>query len=318
VTLRVAVLGAGAVGGYYGARLADGGADVALVARGRHLDALRANGLTVVEPERTSTYRLNATDDPSEIGPVDIVLFCVKSYDTAAAAAQLGPLLHDTTGVLSLQNGIDNEEIIAAAIGAEHVIGGAAYILGSIVEPGVIDAAGPRRIVIGELSRGAVTERIRAILDVGERAGLGVEALHDVRLAKWEKYTLLVAFSAMTATTRLPIGDIRDAPAARAMLGAIMTEVWSVGRATGVPLGDDLVERQMGLLLSQADGSTTSLYHDLVSGHRLEVEALQGAAMRLGREHGVPTPNLDAAYAILQPWAIRHERPIDDRAPIST
>ena len=318
MTLRVAVLGAGAVGAYYGSRLAAGGADVSLVARGAHLESCRANGLTVVEPERTSTFRLVSTDDPADIGPVDIVLFCVKSYDTEAAAGLLGPLLHETTGVLSLQNGIDNEDKIAAAIGPEHVLGGAAYILGAIREPGVIDAAGPRRIVIGELDGTGTTDRVRAIVDVASKAGLQVDAVDDVRVAKWEKYTLLVAFSAMTATVRLPIGDIRDSPAATAMLGAIMTEVWSVGRAAGVPLADDLVERQMRLLLSQAEGSTTSLYHDLVSGHRMEVEALQGAAMRLGRTHGVPTPSIDAAYAILQPWALRNERPADDRAAIPT
>jgi 2-dehydropantoate 2-reductase len=317
VTLRVAVLGAGAVGAYYGSRLAAGGADVSLIARGPHLEALRANGLTVVEPERTSMFHLPATDDPVEIGPVDVVLFCVKSYDTDAAAAGVISLLHGTTGVLSLQNGIDNEDKIAAAVGPEHVLGGAAYILGSVREPGVVDAAGPRSIVIGELGGRGLSERVRLIVDVAERAGLTVDAVDDVRVAKWEKYTLLVAFSAMTATIRLPIGDIRDSPAATAMLGAIMTEVWSVGRATGVPLADDLVERQMRLLLSQAEGSTTSLYHDLVTGHRMEVEA-QGAAMRLGRTHGVPTPAIDAAYAILQPWALRNERRVDDRTPIPT
>jgi 2-dehydropantoate 2-reductase len=318
VTLRVAVLGAGAVGSYYGARLAEGGAEVTLIARGRHLDALRASGLTVVEPERTTSHRLRATDEPAEIGPVDLVLFCVKSYDTDDAAAGLAPLLHGSTGVLSLQNGIDNEDRIAAAIGPELVIGGAAYIRGVVREPGIVDAAGPRRIVIGELRVGPPTDRIQAILDVAARARLAAEAVEDVRIAKWEKYTLLVAFSAMTGTVRLPISDIRDAPAAKAMLGALMTEVWSVGRATGVPLGDDLVERQMRLLLSQEDGATTSLYHDLVTGHRMELEALQGAAIRLGRAHGVATPFLDAAYAILQPWALRNERPIDDRTAIPT
>ncbi|HET9345063.1 MAG TPA: 2-dehydropantoate 2-reductase [Candidatus Limnocylindrales bacterium] len=318
MTLRVAVLGAGAVGAYYGSRLAAGGAEVSLIARGQHLEALRTNGLTVVEPERTSTFRLQATDEPDEIGPVDIVLFCVKSYDTEAAAGCLAPLLHETTGVLSLQNGIDNEDRIAAAVGQQHVLGGAAYILGAVREPGVVDAAGPRRIVIGELAGGPPSDRVRAILEVAGRAGLAADAVDDVRVAKWEKYTLLVAFSAMTATVRLPIGDIRDSPAATAMLGAIMTEVWSVGRASGVALADDLVERQMRLLLSQAEGSTTSLYHDLVTGHRMEVEALQGAAIRLGRAHGVPTPNVDAAYAILQPWALRNERPVDDRTAIPT
>lgn len=306
--LRVAVLGAGAIGAYYGKRLADGGADVTLIARGRMLEALRTNGLTIVEPEGTSTTRLPATDDPAEVGPVDVVLFCVKSYDTDDAAAGLRPLLAPGTAVVSLQNGIDNEERIAAAIGAEHVVGGAAYILASVREPGVVDASGPRGIVIGELAGGPPTARIQAIVEVGAVAGLRVTASPDVRVALWEKYTLLVAFSAMTAGVRLPIGAIRLAPAARAMLRAIMTETWTVGRAEGVALADDLVDRQMSLLLGQADDASTSLYHDLVTGHRMETEALQGAAIRLGRQHGIATPFLDAAYAILEPWTLRNGR----------
>ena len=315
--MRVAVLGAGAVGAYYGSRLAGGGADVSLIARGRHLVALRGDGLRVVEPVRTSRHRLPATGDPADVGPVDVVLFCVKSFDTDAAARRMDPLLGAGTAVLSLQNGIDNEDRIAAIIGPDHVIGGAAYILGSIREPGVIDAAGPRRIVIGELRPGPPSARILEIVKVGNRGGLRVDAVEDVRVAKWEKYTLLVAFSAMTAAIRLPIGAIREASAAAAMLRAIMSEVWSVGRAIGVPLADDLVDRQMELLLSQADEATTSLYHDLVTGHRMELEALQGATIRLGRETGVATPSTEAAYAILQPWAMRNERPAADRRPVS-
>jgi 2-dehydropantoate 2-reductase len=315
--LRVAVFGAGAVGAYYGARLSDGGAEVALIARGRHLEALRSNGLTIVEPERTREYRLQATDAPEEVGPVDVALFTVKSYDTTDAAARLGPLLGDQTAVISLQNGIDNEDRIAAVIGKDHVVGGAAYILGAVREPGVVDAAGPRSIVIGELS-GPTSERIRAIRDVGASGGLEVGLADDIRVALWEKYTLLVAFSAMTGTVRLPIGAIRAAPAARAMLRALMTEVWMVGRAAGVALADGLVDQEMDRLLSQHDGATTSLYHDLVTGHRMELEALQGAAIRIGREHAVPTPNLDAAYAILQPWALRNERPVEERIPTPT
>ena len=315
-TLRVAVLGAGAIGAYYGKRLADGGAAVTLIARGRQLEALRATGLTIVEPEGTSTARLAVTDDPAAVGPVDVVLFCVKSYDTDEAAARLTPLLEPGTAVISLQNGIDNEDRIAAIVGAEHVLGGAAYILAAVREPGVVDAAGPRQIVIGELAGGPPTPRIGAIVDVGARAGLGVVASPDVRAALWEKYTLLVAFSAMTATVRLGIGAIRDATAARAMLRAIMTEVWSIGRAAGVALPDDLVETRMTLLLSQHDEASTSLYHDLVTGHRMETEALQGAAIRLGREHGIATPWLDAAYAILEPWTLRNAKPADERSAV--
>jgi len=313
--MRVAAFGAGAVGCYYGARLADGGAEVSLIARGRNLEALRSNGLTVVEPEGTRSYRLTTTDDPAEVGPVDVVLFTVKSYDTVEAAGRLAPLIRDGTAVISLQNGIDNEDRIAEVIGAEHVVGGAAYILGSVTEPGVVNAAGPRSIVIGELS-GERSDRIVAIQAVGARAGLGVGLADDIRVALWEKYVLLVAFSAMTGTVRLPIGAIRDAPAARAMLEALMTEVWAVGRAAGVKLADGLVAQEMHRLLSQHDGATTSLYHDLVTGHRMELEALQGAAIRIGREHGIPTPALDAAYAILQPWALRNELPVEDRSPV--
>jgi 2-dehydropantoate 2-reductase len=316
VTLRVAVFGAGAVGCYYGARLADGGAEVGLVARGRHLEALRSSGLTIVEPEGTTSQRLLATDDPAEIGPVDLVLFTVKSYDTDEAAARLAPLIGETTGVLSLQNGIDNEDRIGAVIGADHVLGGSTYIRAAVREPGVVDASGPRWIVLGELDGRPPSERVHAILEVAQRGRLDLRVVDDVRAAKWEKYTLLVAFSAMTASVRLPIGDIRESPAAAEMLGAIMTEVWSVGRAAGVPLPDDLVERQMALLLGQDDDSNSSLYHDLTTGHRMEIEALQGATIRLGREHGVPTPMTEAAYAILQPWARRNERAAAERAAI--
>lgn len=314
--MRVAVFGAGAVGAYYGARLSEGGADVSLIARGSHLAALRDRGLTVVTAERTSEHRLAATDDPAELGPVDVVLFCVKSYDTAASAARLGPLIGAETAVVSLQNGVDNEEQIAAAIGWEHVLGGSAYILAGIREPGVVVAGGPRRIVFGEWAGGRPSPRLRAILEACERGGIGAEAAPDIQVAKWEKFTLLAAFSAMTAAVRLGLGEIRDAPAARAMLRALMEEVCAVGRASGVNLPDDIVERQFGLLTAQVPGATSSLYRDLVNGNRLELEALQGTVIRFGRRHGVPTPWMDAAYAILQPWARRHALPPAERAPI--
>lgn len=314
--MRVAVFGAGAIGAYYGARMSEGGADVSLIARGAHLDALRDRGLTIIAPERTSEHHLAATDDPAEIGPVDVVLFCVKSYDTRATAARLEPLLHEGTAVVSLQNGVDNEEQIAAAIGWEHVLGAAAYILAGIREPGVITAGGPRRIVFGEWTGGEPSPRLRAIIEVCERGGIGAEAAPDIQVAKWEKFTLLAAFSAMTASVRLGLGEIRDAPAAQAMLRALMTEVWAVGRASGVGLADDLAERQFGLLIGQVPDATSSLYRDLVTGHRMELDALQGTVVRLGRRHGVPTPWMDAAYAILQPWAQRNALPPADRAAI--
>jgi 2-dehydropantoate 2-reductase len=314
--MKVAVLGAGAVGAFYGARMSEGGADVALIARGAQLTALLERGLTIVTPERTSDHRLPATDDPADIGPVDVVLFCVKSYDTELAAASLGVLLHAETAVVSLQNGIDNEEKLAVTIGWEHVLGGAAYILGSVREPGVIEASGPRRIVFGEWTGGEPSARVRAIVEVFERAGVEAQAAPDVRVAKWEKFTLLAAFSAMSAAVRLGLGEIREAPGARDMLHALMTEVWTVGRADGVALADDLVARQHTLLMSQAPDATASLRYDLSSGHRMELEALQGVVVRLGRRYGIPTPWMDAAYGILQPWARRNALPPNERAPI--
>jgi 2-dehydropantoate 2-reductase len=304
--LRMAVLGAGGIGAYYASGFAAGGADVHLIARGAHLEALRRDGLTIETPEGTTHHALDATGEPTEIGPVDVVLFCVKSYDTETAAARLAPLLGPDTAVVSLQNGIDNEAKIADAIGWGHVLGGAAYIFAAIRVPGVVVASGPRSIVFGEWTGGEPTPRVRAILDVAAAGGLGATAAADVQVAKWEKYVLLAALSAVSAATRLPLGDIRRSSAAVALLRDLMTEIWAVGRASGVPLEDGLVDRQFALVMSQADDSKSSLQTDLVNGHRMELEALQGATLRLGRERGVATPKMAAAYALLEPWAIRN------------
>jgi 2-dehydropantoate 2-reductase len=305
--MKVAVFGAGAVGAHLGARFAAARADVHLIARGVHLAALRERGLTLITPDGVTTSEVWATDDPATIGPVDLVLFCVKSYDTEAAAARLTPLIGARTAVLSIQNGIDNEPKVAAAIGAEHVLGAAVYVISAIESPGVI-RTGSARMVVGELKPGQPSRRVTEIVELARAGGIEASAAADVRVAKWEKYIVLVAFSALSAATQLTVGDLRRAPAAVAMLRAIMTEAWTVGRRLGVPLADDLVERQVALLLSQADGAGASLRHDLLTGHRMELEALQGTLGRLGRETGVPTPWTDAAYAILQPWALRNDR----------
>jgi 2-dehydropantoate 2-reductase len=307
--MKIAVMGAGAVGGYLGARLQDGGADVHLIARGAHLDAVRERGLTIVTPDgERSTSRVQATNDPASVGPVDFVLFLVKSYDTDAAALRLAPLIGEGTAVLSLQNGVDNEGRIGAVIGGERVLGGAAYILAAIESPGVV-RSNAARLVLGELEPGPPSARVLRFVEAANAAGgIDARASENVLLTKWEKYTLLVAFSAVTAATQLTVGDVRASEAASAMLKSIMTEAWSIGRALGVPLADDHVEKAHALVLAQRDDEGTSLRHDLLTGHRMEIEALQGALRRLGRETGIPTPWTDAAYAILQPWAIRNER----------
>jgi 2-dehydropantoate 2-reductase len=305
--MRVAVFGSGAVGSYLGSRFAAARADVHLIARGAHLDALRERGLTLITPDGITTTPVWATDNPASIGPVDVVLFCVKSYDTEAAAEQLPSLIGPHTMVISIQNGIDNEPKIAERIGAEHVLGAATYILAAVESPGVV-RSGPARLVIGELREGPPSDRVRAVVDVARSGDIDAVAVSDIRIAKWEKYVLLVAFSAVTAATQLTVGDIRGSEASTSMLRAIMAEAWSVGRALGIPLASDLVERQHALVLAQNDNEGTSLRHDLLSGHRMELEALQGTLRRLGRQTGIATPWTDAAYAILQPWAIRNDR----------
>jgi 2-dehydropantoate 2-reductase len=303
--VKIAVFGAGGVGAYYGAGFARGGAEVALIARGAHLEALQKERLTIETAEGIEHYRLRATDDPSEIGRVDVVLFCVKSYDTTSAARALPPLIGPDTAVVSLQNGIDNEPKIADVVGWEHVLGGSAYIFAAVTSPGVVRASGPRSIVFGEWT-GDTSPRVQRILEAAAAGGIQATASRRVQVAKWEKYVLLAAFSAVSAATQLPLGEIRRSEAAVTLIRDLMTEIWNVGRASGVDLDDDLVERQHGLVMSQDDDSRTSLHTDLVKGRRMEIDALQGAVVRLGRELGVPTPKLAAAYGILEPWALRN------------
>ncbi len=304
--MRIAVFGAGGIGAYYGSGLASGGADVHLVARGAHLEALQRDGLTIETPEGTVRQHLHATADPMEIGPVDVVLFCVKSYDTETAAPALRPLLEPDTAVISLQNGIDNETKIAAAIGWQHVLGGSAYIFAAVRSPGVVVASGPRSIVFGEWTGGDPSSRVQAILEAAAAGGVTAATTPDIQAAKWEKYVLLAALSSVSAATQLPLGDIRRSSAAVGMLRDLMTEVWAVGRASGVHLDDGLVDRQFALVMAQGHDSKASLQTDLVAGRRMEIDALQGATLRLGRELGVPTPKMAAVYAILEPWAIRN------------
>jgi 2-dehydropantoate 2-reductase len=233
-------------------------------------------------------------------------LFCVKSFDTETAAPALRPLLAPDTAVVSLQNGVDNEAKIAAAIGWQHVLGGSAYIFAAIRSPGVVVASGPRSIVFGEWLGGDPSPRVQAILQAAAAGGVGATTSLDIQVAKWEKYVLLAALSAVSAATQLPLGAIRRSPAAVALLRDLMTEVWAVGRASGVGLDDGLVDRQFALVMAQDEESKASLQTDLVAGHRMELDALQGATLDLGRELDIPTPNMAAAYAILEPWAIRN------------
>jgi 2-dehydropantoate 2-reductase len=305
--MRIAVYGAGGVGGYFGGRLAQAGADVHLIARGVHLQALREHGLRVRSVKGDFAVRLPATDDPAEVGPCDYVLFCVKAFDTEAAAARLGPLLGGDTAVLSLQNGVDNEEKLARVVGERHVMGGAAFIFAGIAEPGVIvHTGGPTSITFGELD-GQFTDRAQRLLACCQQAGFTAELSQAIRTVLWAKLAFICAQAGMTAAVRLPIGEIRTVDAAWVAFQRLVEEVAAVAEADGNPVPPAAQERALILAQSVEPSSFSSLYDDLVAGRRMELEALHGFVVRRAAHHGVPVPTSEAIYAILKPWAVHNQ-----------
>jgi len=305
--MRIAVFGAGGVGGYFGGKLANAGVDVTFIARGAHLAALRERGLRVRSVHGDFELRTPAvTDDPAEIGPVDYVLVTVKSPQTTEVAHRLGPLLGDATAVVSLQNGVDNEEKLATAVGGDHVVGGAAYIFATIAEPGVIrHTGGPTTITVGEWT-GGTSERVGRLVEACRAAGFGADESPSIKTTLWTKFAFICALAGTTAAIRLPIGEIRAAPAARELFYRVVTETCEVGRAEGVDLPADLPEKHLAFTDKLEPGGYSSLHHDLTQGNPMELDALLGEVVRRGARAGVPTPMSEALYAILQPWQIRN------------
>ena len=305
--MRVAVWGAGGVGGYFGGRLAQAGAEVHLITRGAHLQALHEHGLRVRSVKGDFEVQAPATDDPADIGPCDFVLFCVKTFDTDAAAARLGPLMGEGTAVVSLQNGVENEEKLARAVGEDHVMGGAAFIFAEIAEPGVIlHTGGPTSITFGELD-GHTSERAKRLLACCEQAGFGAELSASIKTVLWAKLAFICAQAGMTAAVRLPIGEIRSAEAAWAAFSRLVAEVCAVAEADGNPVPQAAQERALALAQAIEPGNFSSLHDDLVAGRRMELEALHGFVVRRASQHGLAVPTSEAVYAILQPWAIRNQ-----------
>ena len=301
--MRIGVVGAGGTGGYFGGLLARAGQDVTFIARGAHLEALRARGLTVESTlAGTFTVPVQATDDPREVDPVDLILFCVKTYDTDDAAEGIRPLIRPDTTCLSLQNGIDNEERISRATGHTSGIGAVAYIVSAIKAPGVVaQTAGPGKIVLGELG-GGKSERTDRLRDALQRAGIAAEVHPDIRAVLWQKLLFICAFSGVTAVTRLPIGTVLADPETSALFRGTSEEVEAVARAGGIDLPDDCVEQAMAQGAAVEPWGRGSLYGDLAGGRRLELESLNGEVVRLGRERGIETPLNFAVYAALRPY----------------
>lgn len=301
--MRIAVMGTGGVGGYFGARLAQAGNDIAFIARGRHLEALRSTGLRVRSPlGDVHLPRPVAADDPASLGPFDVVLFAVKLWDTEDAAARVKPALAADGVVIPFQNGVESIERIGAVLGAPHVMGGAAYIMARIVEPGLIEQTGQ----VARLRFGAVLPQQAAAAGAFQRvcatAGIDAEVVGDVALMLWEKFVFLVALSGLTSIARSPIGLIRTDPDLRATFEAAMREAWQVGRARGVALDDDFVDRQMAFGDRLPPEVKASMLHDLEAGSRLEAPWLAGAVARMAREAGTAAPVNATIYAALKPF----------------
>ncbi|HXU91132.1 MAG TPA: 2-dehydropantoate 2-reductase [Methylomirabilota bacterium] len=299
--MRIAVVGAGGVGGYFGAKLARAGESVLMLARGPHLAAIRRDGLRVRSaPEGESLAKVEAVDSFAGQPAVDMALFCVKSFDTRAAAEALRPVLGPSTGVVSLQNGVDNEETIDEVLGRGVALGGAAYVFAGIDSPGVIRHTFAGRIAFGELD-GRVSERATRLRDALAHAGVPVDLVTDIRRVLWEKYLLISAQAGMTALSRCPAGVLRETPESWRMYRLILEELAAVARAAGVTLSQDVVDVVLKQAAAIAPGAYSSLHDDLIQGKRLELETLHGHAVRLGERHGVPTPMVFAVYAALKP-----------------
>jgi 2-dehydropantoate 2-reductase len=299
--MRIAIVGAGGVGGYFGGRLAAAGADVHFLARGAHLDALRASGLRIESPKgNLHLPRVNATDDPRAIGPCDIVFFTVKVYDTETALASVPPLVGPDTAVVPLQNGVESIGLLSRAIGTAHTAGGTAYVTAVIAEPGLIRHTVMESLFFGEID-GRPSARLERLLDACRPAGFQATLSRDINADIWTKFVRLSVFSGMTAVTRSAIGPIVADPDLFAMLKDALREAHSVARAKGVAVPDVMsnIDDAYGRMAPQAK---SSLLHDLERGKRLELPWLSGAVVRIGEEVGVPTPTHKFIATVLKPY----------------
>lgn len=300
--MKVAIIGAGGVGGYFGARLAAAGNEVHFVARGAHLEAMRESGLKVKSGFGDMALApVNATDDAATIGPADIVLFCVKLYDTESAAAKLGPLVGRDTLVVPLQNGVDSAERMAAVVPPANVVGGVAYISATIEQPGVIAHLNKvHKLDFGRLD-GKPDERLAKFEAAGNAAGFVALQRTDITTALWEKFLFLASFAAVTSAARTDNGGIQKVPELSALLRDAMAEVAAIARARGIQLPADAVDRNYKFVASMPGTMKASMAHDLDRGNRLEVDGLSGTIVRLGAALGVPTPVHRALHAVLLP-----------------
>jgi 2-dehydropantoate 2-reductase len=302
--LRIAVIGAGGIGAIYGAALAKAGLEVVFVARGAHLAALRENGLRIEgDRGRTLIRPVCATDELGGVGLVDYLLFCVKLWDVESVGEQIRPIVGTGSAVIPLQNGVDAAERLGAILGPELVMGGSAFVTGSIMAPGIVRQTGTyQRMTFGELD-GRITPRGEQLRDLCTAAGFEGVLSADVRMPIWEKFLLLVPLSGLNALTRLPLGKWRAEPELVALFEAALRETVEIGRAEGVRLPAEAADRALATMWSMPDHHMTSMGNDLLRGSRLELPWFAGKVVELGRRHAIPTPANGFIHAALKPYA---------------
>lgn len=305
--MRIAVFGAGAVGGYFGGRLAQAGEDVVLIARGEHLRAMQRSGLRVDSIKGNfAVDPVQATDDPAEVGAVDAILVGVKAWQVPEAARAMRPMVGPQTFVVPLENGVEAPSQLAEVLGEEHVLGGLCRIISSVVEPAHIRHAGIEPYVaFGELD-GRHSERAERLRRAFENAdGVTAEIPPDIRVAMWEKFLFIAALSGVGAVTRAPVGVLRSLPETRRMLEQAMHEIVAVARARDIALPEETVSQTMAFIDSLPPEGTASMQRDVMAGRPSELEGQNGAVVRLGQEAGIETPVHAFVYQSLLPQELQ-------------
>jgi 2-dehydropantoate 2-reductase len=301
--MRIAIIGSGGVGGYLGAKLWKAGNEVIFVARGNHLTAMQQDGLRLESPEGSFTAKSTFTDDLDGFIPFDRIIIGVKSFDTESAIKMAQPVLKTNTIVLSIQNGVENEEIIARSLGNQHVLGGVAYIFSTIGKPGVIrHEGGTGKFKFGEID-GTVSDRCMKLMQVFQDAGIKGEAVENITRILWEKWIFICGLSGMTAYARKPIGDILADASLNSMLEEVVSEAASISSAKGIDNFTNIEEKMLAHYRRLPYESTSSMYYDLMNGKRVEVEALNGAVVRFGDHFKISTPFNKRIYDELKRYA---------------
>ena len=299
--MRIAIMGAGGIGGCYGGLLARAGTDVTLIARGAHLAAIKEKGLQLVQPDDDFTVNVSATDNPSDVGPVDLVVFSVKGHQNPEAVPIIKPLVGDSTTVLTIQNGVESADELGQVYGADRVMPGSAYVLSNIISPGVIKQLSPvPKVAFGE-SNGDRSQRAVAIQETFSKAGIEAELSDDISKALWSKLLYNSPANGMASAARSSPRDLIDYPEGAAMFRMAIQEVANVGTAFGVEFGEEDVQGAMDLIAARPFGARGSMQADLEAGRPLELEAIVGSVGRIGRKVGVPTPIFDLLYTLLLP-----------------